>query len=479
MKPLPLRTSLSLFYTGILAVILTALGLAHHSTLVRQLDVAETEGLEEKARALHGYIQFRNHTPVLAYNKDDAEQQAFISDATQYYQVYDADTGQLLAQSPGLQSLGLHYTPAEVLEFRTRPAVRDMQTDHGRIRLSTTVITPSPGEAYVVQVGDLLDRVDRTLVGFDRLLLWRILEGLLCAAVAGRWLAGRALSPLSRLAEATQQIGVTSLSERLSVRGVGDEPDQVAEAFNRALARVEASVEEMRQFSAALAHELRTPLAILRGEAELALSQPLSADELRERLASQIDEYDRLTRLINQILTLARAEAGEIVMARGAVDLSAVTSAVAEQIEPVAASRGLVLTCDIPPGVMVEGDSGWLERLVLILLDNGIKFTPEGGLISMSLLVTNGMARMSIADSGIGIPPASMPRLFERFYRADSSRSRQTEGAGLGLALAKWIAERHDGRIDVKSTHGAGTTFTVSLRAVEVKSPANASVVAG
>jgi signal transduction histidine kinase len=166
-------------------------------------------------------------------------------------------------------------------------------------------------------------------------------------------------------------------------------------------------------------------------------------------------------------------------MARETVDLSAVVSSVAEQIEPVVASRSLVLTCDIPPGVMVEGDSGWLERLLLILLDNGIKFTPEGGLISISLALAGGEARMSIADSGIGIPPASMPRLFERFYRADSSRSRQTEGAGLGLALAKWIAERHGGRIEVKSAHGAGTTFTVSLRAIAVKPPANASVLAG
>ena len=246
------------------------------------------------------------------------------------------------------------------------------------------------------------------------------------------------------------------------MRGTDDELDQVAGAFNQALARVERSVGEMRQFSAALAHELRTPLAILRGEAELALGQAPSAAE-RERLISQIDEYDRLTRLINQILTLARAEAGEIAMTRQPVDLSALGSGVVEQIEPVAAARGITLTCDMPPGVMVEGDAGWIERLLLILLDNAIKFTPEGGRISVALSSANTMARLSIADNGIGIAPEAMPHVFERFYRADAARSRQADGAGLGLALAKWIVDGHDATIDVTSTTGGGSTVTVAL----------------
>src|SRR5204862_7849742 len=157
---------------------------------------------------------------------------------------------------------------------------------------------------------------------FDRLLIWTILAGLALAAIVGRWLAGRALAPLSRLAVATHAISVTHLQDRLSVRGAGDELDEGAHAFNHALARVEHSVGEMRQFSAALAHELRTPLAILRGEAELALRPSASDDMRRQALARQIDECDRLTRLINQILTLARAEAGEIKIASGLVDLS-------------------------------------------------------------------------------------------------------------------------------------------------------------
>jgi heavy metal sensor kinase len=453
---------LALAYTGILSLVLTAVGLGYHSSLVRQLDLSTTEGLEDKARGLHGYLQFRNGAPILAYNEGDPAEVAFINDATRYFQIYNANTGMLLTQSRSIESLGLRYTPAEVAEFRRGPGLQDIQTDRGRLRLTTTVITPTPGEAYVVQVGELLDRVDAALAGFDRLLLWRILAGLAFAAVAGRWLAGRSLSPLARFAEATRSIGITNLHERLSVRGTNDELDQVANAFNQALARVEQSVGEMRQFSAALAHELRTPLAILRGEAELALIETQSAAE-RERLVSQIDEYDRLTRLINQILTLARAEAGEIAIAHQPVDLSALGSDVVEQIEPVAAAGGVTLTSSILPDVMVQGDAGWLGRLLLILLDNAIKFTPAGGRISVALSSANGLARLSIADNGIGIAPEAIQRVFDRFYRADGSRSRQTDGAGLGLALAKWIAESHRATIDVTSTPGEGSTFTVTL----------------
>ena len=463
MKPLPLRTTLSLAYTAALAAVLTALGFGYHSALVRQLDVDATDSLNEKARGLHGYLRFINGSPVLSYDQSDPDEAAFISDATRYYQVYDLASGRLLTQSPGMESLGLHYTPAEVAELRSRSEPHDVQTDRGRLRVSSTVISGESGEAYLVQVGELLDAVDRTLVGFDSLLLWRILAGLVVAAVVGRWLAGRALTPLSRLAASTRTIGIGSLHDRLSLRGAGDELDQVGEAFNHALERVEKSVGEMRQFSAALAHELRTPIAILRGEAELELAHPQLAAERRERLVSQVDEYDRLTRLINQILTLARAEAGEIKLSTEPVGLGRLASTVVDEIEPIASARNLTLRCEVEQNVTVDADAGWLERLILILLDNAIKYTPDDGVVSVRVSRTGDSALLAVRDSGVGIPPEALPHLFERFYRAESARSRQTSGAGLGLALAKWIAERHRATLEVSSTPGEGSTFTVRL----------------
>jgi heavy metal sensor kinase len=465
MKPLALRTSLTIVYTGILTMLMTALAVTTHAMFVRQLDQDATTSLEEKARGLHGYLHFNGGVPVLEYNQDDLDSVAFVDDATDYYQVFDARDGRLLTQSPGLAALGLHYTPEEVAELRGNAGPHDVQTDRGRLRLLSSVIAPAPGDMYLVQVGELLAGVDASLAEFDRLLLWRILGGLVVAAVVGRWLAGRALAPLARLSVATQGIGIRNLDARLSVRGANDELDQVAQAFNHALARVELSVGEMRQFSAALAHELRTPVAILRGEAELALRRSSSNEDLRQVLMRQIDEFDRLTRLINQLLTLARAEGGEIKMSDQSVDLAALGASVAEQIEPVAAAQGIILTSHVADRVMVKGDSGWLERLLLILLDNAIKFTPDDGRISVTFSCTKGVAHVAVTDTGMGVAAEALPHLFERFYRADPARSREVPGAGLGLALAKWIAERHGGTIDVKSRPGEGSTFTVRLPA--------------
>ena len=237
----------------------------------------------------------------------------------------------------------------------------------------------------------------------------------------------------------------------------------MASAFNETLAHLEHAVGEMRQFSSALAHELRTPLAALRGEMELALLRPGSEREWRTSAASQIEEIDKLTRMVNQLLTLARAESGEIPLAHEAVDLGALAATVTEQLEPVAQAKDLTLDCVVRQPVTVKGDSGWLERLLLNLLDNAIKYTPSRGRISVGVSRENDQARVDVSDTGPGIRADALPRIFERFYRVDPARSSAVEGAGLGLSLAKWIVDRHQGRIDVRSEPGKGSTFTIWL----------------
>ncbi len=463
MKPLQLRTTLTLLYAVVLAVILTAVGWAYHAALKRQLDNSVTADLEDKARALHGYLRFKHSNVDLTYDAGDAEEAAFISDATRYYQVYDANSGQLLRQSSGLESLGLKYTPNEVIEFRGAPGIHDVQTDRGRLRLTSTVITTPDGGVYLVQVGTLLDRLDASLVEFDRVLAVRTLFGVIIAALMGFAFSGLALAPLRRFTGEATAIDIRNLQARLPVRGSRDELDQLADAFNQALTRLERSVNEMRQFSAAVAHELRTPLAILRGEAEMALTRPLTTEDARDRLASQIDEYDRLARLINQILMLARAEAGELSVAASRVDLSAVASHVAEQVEALADAKGISFAKNISAGLHVNGDAGWLERLLLILIDNAIKFTPSGGKVTISLTETAKAIVFAIEDTGVGITPEALPRVFEPFYRADAAQSRRSEGAGIGLALAQWIAEAHGAELKVISAPNAGSTFTVTF----------------
>ena len=463
MKPLPLRTSLTLAYTGLLAVTVTAVAFGYHRLLIRQVDLDATAGVEELERGLHGYLQFKNGQPAFVFDQRDADAAAFIGEATSYYQVYDLSTGRLLAQSPSLGLAGVDYTPAEVFSFREPPAIRDVQTDRGRLRISSSVVNGPGGHEYLLQVGLALDRTDRSIASLERLLLWGIVAGLLLSALVGRWMAGRALAPLSRLAEATRPIDINTLSRRLPVRGAGDELDEVTHAFNLALDRVERAVGDMRQFSAALAHELRTPLSILRGETELALRQAPATDGERQRLENQLEEFDRLNALITQVLTLARAEAGQIALAHTSVDLSALATATVEQIEPVADVQGIALSCAASPPVLVTGDAGWLERLLLILLDNAIKFTPRGGQVHVELSGGEGVARLSVTDNGIGIPEEALARIFDPFFRGDPARSRATQGGGLGLALARWVATQHRGTIDVASRSGHGSRFTVSL----------------
>jgi heavy metal sensor kinase len=462
-KRLTLRTTLTLVHTGVPALLLAALSFASYHVLALHLDLDATDDLAKMTGGIRGYLHFDTGTPMLVYDRNDPQEAAFIDAATRYYQLYDANSGRLLVQSAAFEPLGLHYTPAEVQTFRDRSHVYDMHTDEGRIRISSSLVSPAPGEAYLLQVGLPLDPVDGALDRFLRLLLWSVPVGLLAAVITGRWMAGRELMPLARLAAATRTISVADLRQRLPLRGVGDELDEVADAFNDTLARLEQAVGEMKQFSAALAHELRTPLAALRGEIEFALLHARSLEDYRRGLASQLEELDALARLINQLLTLARAEAGEILLAREPVDLGALSATVVEQLEPVAQAADVELACEASNEVVVTGDAGWLKRLLLNLIDNAVKFTPARGRIVVRVSRDSATARLDVRDTGVGIAPEAIPHLFERFYRVDPARSRRADGAGLGLALAKWIADCHGATIAVASRPGEGSTFTVNL----------------
>ena len=463
---LALRTRLSVFYTIVFGVLLTAIAAVSYRALAQQLDSDATTSLLELTNGLHGYLHFEGGRPEVQYDASDPQETAFVQRATRFYQIYDGTTGALLVQSEPIEPLGLTFTPAEVKSFHDEPRLHDIQTDYGRIRLTNSVITDGPGRTYLLQVGASLAATDSALRRFLQLLLWTVPAGLFVAILAGRWMATIALGPLLRFADAARRIDVTNLRQRLPVRGVHDELDDVAHAFNETLARVEDAVGEMRQFSTALAHELRTPIAALRGEIELAAMKPDAGEAYRRTAASQLEELDRLKRLIDQLLTLARAESGQIPLARERVDLGALAASAVEQVELVAQANGLDLRCDASDGVAVSGDAAWLERLLLNLLDNAFKFTPRGGSILVRVSDAGAQARLEVIDTGIGMAPDILPHVFERFYRADPARSSSERGVGLGLSLVKWIVDRHDGTIQAVSAAGQGATFRVEIKKI-------------
>jgi heavy metal sensor kinase len=305
--------------------------------------------------------------------------------------------------------------------------------------------------------------MEDTVDGFLRSLLWLLPSGVLLAGIAAWWMAGKALQPVGALAAAAREIAVSHLDRRLPTRGTKDELDKLAEGFNDTLTRLERTVGEMKQFTASISHELRTPLAVLRGEAEVALMQDGSGEHYRRVLTSQLEEFEKLSRMINQLLMLASAESGDVEIAREPVQISALVESLAEQLEPVASSKHVHLTCHCEPDVEVIGDTGWLERIVLNLVDNAIKFTRSGGRVNVRVSHDKSNAILEVEDNGIGIIPESISRVFERFYRADGARSNRADGAGLGLSLVKWAVDQHHGSVHIESAPGQGTRFTVHL----------------
>jgi heavy metal sensor kinase len=460
---LTLRTRLTLFCSATFAALLLLISVGSYRLLARQLDLDATARLAELTAGLHGYLRFPGGSPAIVFDEDDADQATFVHEATRYYQIYEARSGRLLVQSAAIEPLGVSFTAAEVRSFLASLRPFTIDTAYGRFRISNSLVSDDAGGSYLLQVATSLASMDRALDRYVDLLLWRLLPSLLVALAGIWWMARAVLAPLSRLAAETKGIGIGTLDKRLPLRGAGDQLDEVAAAFNHTLERLEHAVIEMRQFSSALAHELRTPLAALRGDIELTLLREPVESEGRQRLTGQIEDIDALTRLINQLLTLARAESGEIRLKEETVDLGALAASIVEQLEPVAQARPIDIACTIQEVVAVRGDRGWLERLLINLIDNALKFTPAGGRVSVTVSRAGERARIDVRDTGIGIAQDAVPRLFDRFYRADPSRSATVEGAGLGLSLVRWIVDRHEGRIEVDSQPGQGSTFSVWL----------------
>jgi heavy metal sensor kinase len=283
-------------------------------------------------------------------------------------------------------------------------------------------------------------------------------------AFGGFWIARRALAPLSRLADRSQHITAEQLHERLPVEGASLELDQLAAAFNDALARLEGSFDQLKRFTADVSHELRTPLTALRTVGEVALRGNHDPEGYREVIGSMLEEVDRLTRLTDELLTLARADAGEAKLRREPVELGALAREVAGHLSVLAEEKEQALQVEAEP-VVVSADRTVLRQALVNLVVNAIKYSLPRTRIRIGSGRRGDAAFLQVADAGPGIAPEHHARLFERFYRVDKSRSREMGGTGLGLALVKWAAEAHGGQVELGSELGRGSTFRILLPA--------------
>ncbi|MBZ5567247.1 MAG: HAMP domain-containing protein [Acidobacteriia bacterium] len=438
--------------------------------MAMHLTAAADDNLADHCAGLWGYIEFRDGKPVLTYDTSNHQIAYFLREATRYYELYDAASGELLLQSSDSSLMHLALPASEVRRWVSHPGIDATVVEGMPLRLRSALFQAN-GRFYLLRVGVSLEENLEDLAALKYVLFLLLPTMTLVGVVGTWWMAGKVLRPLQDLQNEARAISITQLHRRLPHRGTRDELDALAATFNQVFALLEDAVQHMKQFSAYMSHELRTPLTVLRGEAEIALMQPGPPQEWRQLLTSQLEEFDKLDRLIRRFLLLARAEAGEIQFEMGQFDVCALAADLGQEIKPVAMSRGVSLKVACDGETLLAADRGWIERAILNLLDNAVKFTPEGGQVQIAARSAGDRAMVEVSDTGRGIAEAALPHIFDCFYRAPDSRPTGPGGGGLGLALTTWIVEKHGGVIQVRSRVGEGSVFTILLPLLPPDSP--------
>src|SRR5574341_1673917 len=467
MKRLSIRARLTLWYTGILAATLVLLGGVAYGLLMRGLwhDVDAT--LESVAKTL-AQTAHRPATDFFPSDLDEVLRRFFgPSLADKYYQFLDP-RGRLDPRWPQLRGEPLHVSPEALRNAAQGSATFETLSGNGRypVRLLTMPVIFRGQMVNVLQVGMSLEGLYMGRQHFLWTLAALVPLALLLAATGGWLLARRALRPVDQMTKTARRIEAQHLAQRLEGAEVDDELGRLARTLNEMLARLEAAFTQVRNFSSDASHELRTPLTVLKGEIEVALRSPRDPAEYQRVLTSSLEEVERMSRLVEDLLLLSRADAGALRWDRGPVELDRLVEELAKQAEVLGRCRGVHVGIQSLEPLIVQGDDQRLRQLLLNLLDNAVKYSAPGGRVTLSLQqVTSSKpwAEIAVQDTGIGIPADTLPRIFERFYRVDQARSREAGGAGLGLCIAKTIAEAHGGRIEVQSTPGAGSTFRLLL----------------
>jgi two-component system, OmpR family, sensor kinase len=317
----------------------------------------------------------------------------------------------------------------------------------------------------LVQVGSSLEYVEETLRRLSLIIIFTVPTVILFSSVGGYFLAKAALGPVAEITDAARRIGAKDLSQRIPVRNKKDELGRLTATFNEMLERIEKSFAQIRQFSADASHELRTPLTILKGETEWALRTARGVEDYREILTSSLEEINTMSRIVEDLLILSRSDIGETPMEMEPVELSAVVTEVYDMGRTLAEMRKQTVELNVGElnGITIMGNELRLRQLFLNLIDNGVKYTKDGGQIRIDASVRPESVEIRVSDNGVGIAPEDQPKIFDRFFRVDKNRSRKEGGTGLGLAICRFITEAHRGTISVSSTPGMGSTFTVVL----------------
>ncbi len=460
MRNKSIRFRLTLWYTGVLALALLAFGGLSWVAVREVLRHAVNDVLEDRVQGVRRFMENQIGSLSVEEIRDEFKEHSVLGPGGDLFQVCDA-RGVWLYRSASLEDASVPIELPGQLPATGRK-------DDGIYKRSNLRLFSKPvqvlGQNYTVQVAVQTGEIEEGLAGYRWVLLLLIPAILLVASLGGWWLSGRALAPVDDLTATARNIGERNLSQRLPVPPTNDELARLSTTLNQMLDRIENGFRRIAEFTADASHELRTPVALMRTTAELALRKPREAGEYREALREVLSESERTTALIENLLTLARADAGRAQLDLATVDLAELLHEVSEQATKLVTLKGQQFRYEAPDvPLSVHADSAALRRLFLILLDNAVKYSHDGGKIALVATAQSGRIQVEVVDDGIGISEADLPKIFERFYRADKSRNRDSGGAGLGLSLAKWIAEAHDAELTVTSKPGSGSAFRFSI----------------
>jgi heavy metal sensor kinase len=460
MKALPIRIRLTLWYFAIFASAAAALSLASWWMLRRSVDAAEYHELQERADDVREILSHED--PARSLDRLNADFAAIYNfkDDGKYLQIRDEEgrwifrSKRMIAQNPDLPAPDRIPNAGLIAEFK--------QGIH-RVRILDYPIVAG-GKRYSVQTGLAIDKPLALLANFRAGLLLITPLVILLAAAGGHLMSRKALNPVAALAAQARRINDRNLDIRLPVSDAKDEISDLSQTLNQMLERIDNAFASVRSFTGNASHELRTPISLMRTEIEVALFRPRDAGEYRETLMRLNEGAVRMTNLVENLLSLARADGGAETMSLRPIELRSLFQSVERTWNPAMERAMLDFRVEIhDDALMLLGDVNGVQRLLNVLLENATKYTPPGGLVILSAKRMDARVLLSVRDTGLGISAEDMPRIFDRFYRGVRTDTLAPRGSGLGLALAKWIAERHGTQLTVESQPGKGSCFSFSL----------------
>lgn len=455
---------LVVWYAGLLALIVLVLSALLYLDLRHFLEndvrQAQSRRAHQVAAALLAHVKQSGEAYVASQTKDWYEPEI----NNRFIRITRADGSILYASGPPKDG---SFDPAEVPILRpsgNAEVSRKFKLSGGHNLLVVVLPFQSPGDSpYLVVFGELLNPVETMLNHLFLQLAFGLPLAVVIIAGGGFVLLRRALTPVEQITRAAERITQHNLSERLPVAQTGDELERLSVALNRMIARLDEAFQNSKRFVADASHDLRTPLTILRGELESFAEDSRLTAELRERAATMLEEALHLSKIVEQLFMLSRLDAGEAQTEWTRFDLAELAKTTADQMSLLAEDKGISISCDTDQPMPVEGDRVRLKQVVVNLLDNAIKYTPQKGAIQLRVHGLNGHAVLEVQDNGIGIPPEALPHVFDRFYRVDQTRSGEAESAGLGLAIVKSICTAHAAEVEAQSRFGNGSCFRVKL----------------